>query len=241
MKAFAIDTETTGIDPNTDTVIEVALISDAIIDHYYGSLVYYDGKISSESKAVHHITEQAVRMSGRPRQEVIRDMQERLDLVFPETRFLVAHNAAFDRAFLPELAHETWVCTQRMAQKLLPELGSYGLQYLRYELDITTEPEGYPHQATYDTEVCLDLFDELCRIAKAKSLNFSTPEELSSWCWEPIRLLICPLGKHKGQTFEWIAHNDSNYLNWMHSTSKKPDCDWNEDLTKTIHYWYTEG
>ena len=238
-QVFAIDTETTGVDPETDSLLEVAITTPYRLRDFE-TLVSYMEKIPSEAKAVHHITERAVQASSVPsRSEVIKHIKGMLSSI--EDRVIVAHNAQFDRAFLPEFKDEQWVCTQRMAKRLHPELPSHGLQYLRYELDIITEPKGWPHQAMYDAEVCLDLFEVLHEKAVSEDPTLASASALVKWCWEPIRLLICPLGKHKGQTFEWIAQNDIRYLGWMFDTSNKDDCDWDEDLTNTIHYWYTEG
>jgi len=98
--AVVLDTETTGMDPATDKVIELALVKfeysreSAAIGRVFDT---YDGledpgmPIPPESTAIHHITDDMVR-DQRLDEAAIGRVLEGAGLV-------IAHNAGFDRPF----------------------------------------------------------------------------------------------------------------------------------------------
>jgi exodeoxyribonuclease X len=49
---------------------------------------------------------------------------------------------------------------------------------------------------------------------------------------EPILLVDCSMGKHKGKTWEWIAKNDSGYLYWIRKNGT-----FDSDTIHTVNYW----
>lgn len=224
LDVFSIDCETTGLDPETDSLLEVALYAREdfmCFDH----LVHFEGPIPAASKAVHHIQERDVNGLGGYaflREDLPMKLNDQIAHSKPEERILVAHHAEFDRAFLPELQEETWICTERIAKHLLPGLESYGLQYLRYFLELDIDPPGKPHRAMYDAVCCYEVFLKLYAISVDQNLDvFASRSRLEEWCWSPIMLLRMPLGKHKGETFEWVRDNDVSYLHWMMKTARQ--------------------
>ena len=233
---FAIDTETTGVDPETDSLLEVAMIDQDGFPVETG--VHFDGQIPAASKAVHHITE-GWASEQPPREQAIKKILDHLYKWPEERRFIVAHNADFDRGFLPELSGEVWICTQRLAKHLYPGLESYGLQYLRYHLDLVTEPHGAPHRAGYDAEVCLDLFEHLFEqlVEREMDLEAQNIQALAHFCYSPIAMTVMPLGKYKGETFETVRRMDVGYLHWMSNKERDDPGTWDPDLVNTVRHW----
>lgn len=114
--AALVDVETTGLSPVRDEVVELALLLFAfdrrtgevagVVDEYVG-LRQPSRPIPPAATAVHGIADDAVR--GR----VLDD--RRVRALLDRAEFLVAHHAAFDRAFVtrlyPEAARKPWLCT----------------------------------------------------------------------------------------------------------------------------------
>lgn len=237
LDVFAIDVETTGIDPEKDALLEVSLYGE---EQWlcYDALVDYAGIIPNTAKAVHHIQEGDCLKYGVPREDVAIELVDHLAHAKPEHRVIVAHNAAFDRAFLPELKDEVWICTMRLARKLMPEAESHGLQFLRYELNTNPNPEGAPHRALYDAICCYHVMKALYALSVDQDLDvFSSRTRLAEWCWEPILLHDMKFGKHQGLTFREIARVDRGYLQWMLREEAKNPGSWDEDLLYTIKYY----
>ena len=162
-----VDIETTGLDPATDRIVEIAVV---VVDfqgqHYrklFHSLVDPGIPIPPEASAVHHITTAMV--AGKaPTPDRIRPALEALaDPAIP----LAAHNATFDRSFLAAAAcnwTSSWICTLRVARHLWPDAPSHGNQALRYLLDLNVPGNEPPHRAMGDALVTAAL---LVRESKA--------------------------------------------------------------------------
>jgi DNA polymerase-3 subunit epsilon len=122
-----VDVETTGIDHKTCAVVEVAaLIVDAgTIVATFESLVDPECPIPAFVTGIHGIDDAMVR--GKPR---LRDLVPAL-LGHCEGAVIVAHNAAFDRRFLPFLATHPSACSYRLAVKVVPEAPNHRNQTLR--------------------------------------------------------------------------------------------------------------
>jgi DNA polymerase-3 subunit epsilon len=122
-----VDVETTGIDASTCAVVEVAAL---IVEHgrvtaTFESLVDPGCTIPSYVTAIHGITNAMV--AGKPR---LRDLIPTL-LAHCDGAVIVAHNAAFDRRFLPFLAAHPSACSYRLAAKVVPEAPNHRNQTLR--------------------------------------------------------------------------------------------------------------
>ena len=116
--AVVLDTETTGMDPATDKVIELALVKfeysreSGAIGRVFDA---YDGledpgmPIPPESTAIHHITDDMVR--GQRLDEAA------IGRVLEGAGLVIAHNAGFDRPFvearLPAFRSLPWACSLR--------------------------------------------------------------------------------------------------------------------------------
>lgn len=92
----AMDTETTGLDPFSDGIVEIAGVKvvDGIIVDRFQSFSDCGRRISRNAQSVNHITNQMIK--GAPSEhDVVRAF-----LDFSEGLTLVAHNAKFDRGFV---------------------------------------------------------------------------------------------------------------------------------------------
>jgi DNA polymerase-3 subunit epsilon len=121
-----IDVETTGIDPATSAVVEVAaqVVDRGRVVATFESLVDPQMPIPPFVSAIHGIDDEMVR--GRP---LLRQLVPGL-VELCGGAVLVAHNAAFDRRFLPFLAARPSVCSWRLASRLVPEAPNHKNQTL---------------------------------------------------------------------------------------------------------------
>lgn len=215
MDFCCIDVETTGLNPAVDKVVEIAMVDGR---GSKSSLIYPgDGvRIPPEAVAVHHITEEM--LVDAP---ALDDFLAYLDV--HEDIVCVAHKAAFDSSFLPQLNQNIWIDTLRCAKHLFPDAPSFGNQVLRYFLNLRVSlPEGMaPHRAEYDAIVTYALMK---RMLQERSL-----EELVTLTKTPILLQKVQFGKHKGQQWSTVPHS---YLRWYLSNEDK-----DEDVAFTCEHY----
>lgn len=122
-----IDVETTGIDPSVARVVEVAaLIVDAgRVVATFESLVNPGCPIPAFATGIHGIDDAMVRD-----QPTLAELTPRI-IEHCEGAVVVAHNAAFDRRFLPFIAHRPSACSYRLAARVVPEAPNHRNQTLR--------------------------------------------------------------------------------------------------------------
>jgi len=191
-----VDTETTGLDPATDAIVEIAKVDwiDGQIGGHRSDLIDPGIPIPSMAKAVHHITE--AHIAGAPKiEDVIGEY--RADIA-------AAHNSDFDRKFLGDDFAKHWVCTYKVSLRVWPDFPSHSNQFLRYELGLPDPTEGQPHRALYDASITASLFDELTRHMSVR--------EMVQISREPALLTTLNFGKHRGTK---IADTPRDYLDWL--------------------------
>lgn len=210
-RIVVIDTETTGMDHEKDRLVELAacwMVPDLGLAQF--SAICDPGiPIPPEAMAVHHITDSMV--SGFQTQEHNAGLLQAG--AGPDTIW-AAHNAAFDRGFLPQLPGQ-WICTWRCSMHLWPEAPGHGNQVLRYWLKLPVDlPEGlYPHRALYDAVVTHAL---LMRMLETHSV-----EDLLRLSLEPVILHTVRFGKHRGMLWSEVPRD---YLQWVRrQTDMDPD------------------
>jgi DNA polymerase-3 subunit epsilon len=203
---ICLDCETTGLEPKTDRIIEIAIAKFTFSGtlETFETLIDPEGPISETSMAIHHITDSMVK--DKPKiQEVLPRIFEMIDRMI-----VVGHGISLDLAFLAHAAKKyniffpfdslISIDTLRLA-RLYGESPTNSLEKLRQHFNI--EPEG-AHRAMSDVTVNIGVFKYL-------STSFKTTEQLLERLKKPILLKTMPLGKYKGRPFSEIP---VEYLSW---------------------------
>lgn len=219
MFPIAIDTETTGFEPETNGLVEVAAVYGP--ENFYHTLVHPgEHTMSFGAQATHHIRPDQLTDAPTPD-----DAMKLLGLCPPPSEaVLVFHNAEFDRKFLPMLADAPYICTYRCAMQLVPDAESHSNGALWYELGLHREmpPEAgsMPHRALFDALMTFDIVEWM--------LKQKTIEELIAMTTGPILLKKCRFGKHRDVLWEKIP---KDYLQWCLRQ------DFDDDIKHTCRYW----
>jgi|Deesub1362B_J571_1020462.scaffolds.fasta_scaffold00187_25 ATP-dependent DNA helicase DinG len=201
MEFFALDLETTGLDPKRDEILEIAWVrfAEGKPRERFQTLV----RVTFLPKEVEELTGiSAERLRRAPSLgEVLPEVLDRLS-----DKVVVAHNAPFDRAFLEEAARRLdiqlpliyWVDTLSLSRLIWPERDSHALSALREKLRLA--PQG-AHRALPDAEATGYLFLE--EVAAFQFLPEGTQELLLGWLPGPARELLReppePWGSANGQ------------------------------------------
>ncbi|MCA9979857.1 MAG: DEAD/DEAH box helicase family protein, partial [Anaerolineales bacterium] len=155
-----LDLETTGLDPRTDSVIEIAIVvlENGTLIEEYQSFVRPHVPIPPEVTDITGITEDMV--ADAPTLFALRTQIRRL----LGDHVVVGHNVGFDLGFLQQESlgtSNTAVDTVTLASILLPRAGRYGLEYLAEYLMLTIDDSGQAHRALADVLLTAELFLEL--------------------------------------------------------------------------------
>jgi len=176
-KFIAFDTETTGLKPDENRVVEIGAIKfdrGGMISRF-AVLIDPGVPMPKEAGAVNNITDDMLK--GQPSfKEVAKDF-----LHFIQDSVLVAHNASFDISFInAELKRcnigkmtNKFVDTLIFAKEVFPRLYSYKLQELAKKFEITVFEA---HRAEDDARVCMELFNHV-----TKHFIDSNQDMLSYW------------------------------------------------------------
>ncbi len=174
-REIVLDTETTGFDPKTgDRMIEVGCIEiDDLLPtgRTFHRLIHPERDIPAGAIAVHGITLDKLRDAPKFA-EVAADLLE-----FIGDAPVIAHNAAFDRAFLNHelglcgsaiIEDARWIDTLQMAQMRFPGMAnSLDALCRRFKISLT---ERTLHGALIDARLLSDVYLEL-KGGKARSLE----------------------------------------------------------------------
>lgn len=171
MEYVVIDCETTGLDPNTQRVIEIAAIrcrGPQVLDRF--------STLVNPQRSLPYTIQQLTGISA----EMLRDAPRSAEAIaaflgFAGGALLVGHNVRFDHNFLGAEAlrhHNTRllnpsICTIRLASRLLPTLRRPSLSNLAKALELTT---GDRHRAMADAEVTRQAFCRLIEIARERGV-----------------------------------------------------------------------
>ena len=218
-----VDTETTGLDPTSDRVVELAAVQIKelsvegvsplnptwTIGAPASSFVNPRKPIPPEVTAVHHILDADV--ANAP------DLGEAIDRVLTpfwrETVDIVAaHNARFDRDFLPPLKDKRWIDTYRCALHLWPEAPSFKNASLFYWKGNRRIEPVEAHRAAYDALLTAHLLQAM--------LAERTVDELLKMSTKAVLLRKVAFGKHAGQLWTEVP---GSYLAWASTQDFDPD------------------
>lgn len=246
MQIAVIDTETTGMNPDEDRIVEIAA---AWLDgHFASSLVNPGNKlISFGAMGVHHITDEMTdhapnRTDAMGHCGLIKPTNEPGGLQFSPEIILAMHNAEFDRALLPEWAKSLrYICTYRCSLHLCPDADSHSNGALWHELglagDMPSEAGNMPHRALFDALMTRDILGWM-RDRAAETLGL-TPEDAEYQAGAPIEHLIqltsepvllkkCRFGKHRDTEWRDVP---TDYMYWVLRQ------DFDADTKHTCKHW----
>lgn len=201
-----IDCESTGLDPEKDRIIEIA-ISRFTFDHIlqsFESLIDPECEIPQVSQDIHKISSDM--LQGKPK--IASVLPDLLKMIHGQV--IVGHGIGFDIALIAaeakrhqiptNIEKQLFIDTLRMA-RLYGESPINSLEKLREHFNI--ESEG-AHRAMSDVIVNIEVFKYLAK-------PYQTTEQLLETLKKPIKLKAMPLGKHKGRKFDEIP---IEYLLW---------------------------
>lgn len=219
-----VDTETTGLDPEKDLLVEVAVILYSLV--YACPIISFSGLvpcIKNEMEHVNHIPQLAT-VQSRFNMSVYIDIIEQTDLI-------VAHNATFDYSFLKNIVPpKPWICSMnhiewpnQCSSKALTAIA------LAHDVGIVSA-----HRALTDCDILSRLFT---RVAEKHSLQDLIEEAL-----KPRKLFKANVDYHHKELaskadFKW--HELSRYWGtdetkmWLRQFNERQFREWrltNPDL-----------
>jgi exodeoxyribonuclease X len=212
-----IDIETTGLDPASDAIIEIAgvdMVRGGGITNAMDTLVRPGRAIPPGASAIHHIIDDDLKDAP-----LFTDVIDR----FRGADAYVAHNCEFESSFFAAQGIEfgPWICTYKCALRVWPDLDGHSNQELRYALSRATPFPGFdrssisPHRAAFDVVVTAAILEELIKKARWS--------ELVQWSAEPALYTKFHFGKYRGQRYDAIAASDPDYLRWIVEKSELED------------------
>ena len=204
-----IDIETTGIDPATSEIIEIAsvdMVRGGGIANAMDTFVRPAKPIPPGASAIHHIVDEDVK-DAPPLADVIDS--------FKGADFYVAHNCGFEQSFFAAEGIELgpWICTYKSALRVWPEFDGHSNQELRYALGRASPFPGFergaisPHRAAFDVVVTAAVFEEL--------IKHASWSELVQWSSEPALHTRLHFGKYRSKRYDEVAATDPAYLQWI--------------------------
>ena len=157
-EAVIVDTETTGLDPRHDEIIELGMVR--FIHDHAGAVIAVTGVFSALQEPSRLITPEVTRLTG-----ITDDMVEgqRIDLdaveaFIADAELVIAHNASFDRPFCERLARgfdpKPWACSVR-------DVDWVGLGYEGSKLGYLVNQAGWFHHGHRAVDDCYALLKML--------------------------------------------------------------------------------
>jgi DNA polymerase-3 subunit epsilon len=205
------DTETTGLHPRADAIVELAwtiMRGDGTVLSSNTTLINPGRHIPADASRVHGIFGRDVAQAPTFEQAV----EKYTDLYVP-TLPAVCHNASFDSVLLrrsPRLAdgNPKFLCTLRLAQNLVPGCSSYSLDSLRSSLRLGAHVDvPVAHRAANDVATASLLLKHLIDCY----LGAGYPDEIDG-LFEAATIQRMPFGKHKGKLLSEVP---VDYIDWL--------------------------
>lgn len=161
-KFYAIDIETTGLDKDNDSIIEIGAVLFELGKpvKVFNSLINPMKAIPEETTQINHISNDMVK-DAPGEKEVLERLIVFLNDAIKKQTFLCAHNADFDISFLDAAFRRNnievdlyYVDTLAIAKENIKGLSNYKLNTLANHFNIINKEE---HRASNDAEVCGNL------------------------------------------------------------------------------------
>lgn len=200
------DTETTGLKPDKERIIELAFY-DPVKNLEKSWFINPQMPIPAQATAVHNITDEMVK--DAPTFPIV--AKEMVEFLEGDVA-LVAHNGiGFDKPFIEaefkraevELPEYIYVDTLHWARKYRPDLPRHTLQYLR---EIYGVEANNAHRALDDVLVLEKVF--------SKMIDDLSPERVIDLL-KKRDLKTMPFGKHQGKE---LCDVPKGYIQWLHKS-----------------------
>jgi DNA polymerase-3 subunit epsilon/exodeoxyribonuclease X len=231
------DVETTGV-TQSDAICSLALLEQEQDDlQIFYDLVNEGKKIPPKASSIHNITNEMI--AKKPPLQEVKSFLE-LKKCNTSVNTFIAHNIDFDLSMLMQNSfyiEASMVDTLRVTRHLIPDLESYTLNFLRYEMRLYKKEQQLleslglqhqclqPHNAQSDVIITKLLYDALCELA-----SLETMQKLSM---EPVLLQKFEFGKYSGRYIEEIVQLDRAYVVWMLENIH----DLSEDMKYSLEYY----
>lgn len=203
------DTETTGIKPDTDRIVEIAAY-DPVQNRTFEQVVNPGIPIPLEASAIHNITDAMV--ADAPNFSVVG--KKFVEFCEGDVVLIAHNNDGFDIHFLKNefLRHHiefppwTFLDTLRWARRYRPDLPRHTLQFLR---EIYGIPANQAHRALDDVIVLYKVFSIM--------IDDLDIQDVLKLLKGPKEITLMPFGKHQGRP---LAEVPKDYVQWL----KKSGC-----------------
>jgi len=222
MTAIVLDTETTGINPITSRITEIAIVDYDSGEHLLRSCINPECPIPPEITKITGITDETV--ANAP---VFAALAGDIAMIISSAEVLIGQNPWFDqRMLVAEFARdnvifiETWpmlICTKRIWDIYEPPTQ----RHLTNAFKRFVDPAGFPgaHGALADTMACRAVLQAQVKTfgLEGKSWDTFDPEQKTWWgpsnhiVWEGGILRI-NFGKYKGEPCHAV---DRGYWRWL--------------------------
>lgn len=222
LRAIYYDTETTGIKPEKERIIEIAAF-DPVQNRSFEMFVNPGMPIPKEATAIHHITDEMVAAAASWKEVG----QAFIEFCEGDVVLIAHNNDAFDFHFLRcefernaiDMPSWKFLDSLKWARRYRPDLPRHTLQFLREIYQISANNA---HRALDDVIVLQKVFENL--------IDDLTIDQVFSLLNKPKAIQHMPFGKHQGVP---LAQVPKNYLEWLSSTGafEKPE---NQELKITF-------
>jgi DNA polymerase III subunit epsilon len=223
LRAIYYDTETTGIKPDKDKIIEIAAY-DPVRNQSFEKFVNPGCPIPAAATAIHHITDEMV--ASAPSFAVI--ATEFIQFCEGDVVLIAHNNEAFDLPFLRyefewhHLKMPSWkfLDTLKWTRRYRPDLRQHKLQFIR---EIYQIPANQAHRALDDVMILCQVFQRL--------IDDLTIDEVYTLLNHPRIIQYMPFGKHQGQPLPLIP---PNYVQWLANSGVFEKAE-NQELKENFH------
>jgi DNA polymerase III epsilon subunit-like protein len=223
-----LDTETTGVNPETAEIVELATAAKLNHEwHIQSQLFNTPSGVPPEASAKNQISNRMVKDKPYFNSDSLPLIADMLGT----PAYFVAHNAEYDRkifvsafARMQELdlaemfANKlSWICTWRVSRHIYQHQFQdqiYGQNYLRYKLDLLVPDSVGVHRAGDDVQVCCALLERIVDDGiDSGHIDPIQPigPQLVSLTQRAITVAQWPMGKYKGHQLSQIP---TDYYIW---------------------------
>lgn len=203
-----LDTETTGLDPDTNEIIQFACLthkegSDLVST--FETLLDPGMPIDPGASAINGITDDMVKGQPEPAALLQEWWDEVMDTAGDAQIVICAHNAPFDLKFLIkhiDISTIPVICTLQTARRKVPESSSHKLTHLYSEV-LGLVGQYKAHDAMGDVWMCFEVLQQW---------TTDSYTGMAEWLSKPEKLEVMPFGKHHRRPFKEIP---ASYMRFM--------------------------